>query len=265
MSRGANVIRNLSNKVSSRTVQVTVVPTPIKFSERRAVLHALQKYANIEVFRKLDKHDASFISVTRHQSGAEYLVQKSPFQYQLAPEVHSRSVRSFLTTAPSNDPILDSEAANGQDENESEAQHLGLGGKNKQFTVHIFPASEYVHSAAIRSSPLHGPWPDGRRETAMFSALKRSMPRGIASDGLSDWESGGQSADMARSNNVEDLVFGSKSLDVEKRAMAERLLRQKQKKSMPAVMDGLLHLQDQASPDQQQSPVDGPKTDAPGT
>ncbi|ROT41760.1 hypothetical protein SODALDRAFT_322831 [Sodiomyces alkalinus F11] len=263
MSKGSSIIRNLSNKISSRTLQVTVVPTPIKFSERRAVLHALQKYTPIEVFRKLDKHEASFISVTRHRSGAEYLVKKSPFQYQLAPEENTSSVRTFLTTTPSSDPILEQEATGAEDE--SEAQHLGPAGKKKQFTVHIFPAAEYVHSAAIRASPLHGPWPDGRRDTAMFCSLKRSLPSDIASDGLSDWESGGQSVDMARSKMVEDLLFGSKSLDVEKRAIAERLLRQKRKKSMPAVMDGLLHLQESAAQDQQQSLLGSPKTDTLGT
>ena len=53
MSKGAEVIRNLSKGLSSRTLQVTVVPTPNKFQERRAVLHALQKFAQVEVFRKL--------------------------------------------------------------------------------------------------------------------------------------------------------------------------------------------------------------------
>lgn len=48
------MIRSLSKGISSRTLQVTVVPTPVKFQERRAVLHALQKFAKVEVFRKLE-------------------------------------------------------------------------------------------------------------------------------------------------------------------------------------------------------------------
>jgi len=54
LPKGAEVIRNLSKALASRTLQVTVVPTPIKFQERRAVLHALQKFAKVEVFRKLE-------------------------------------------------------------------------------------------------------------------------------------------------------------------------------------------------------------------
>lgn len=193
-------------------------------------------------------------------------MNKSPFQYQLAPEEDSYSVKTFLTTAPSSDPIIEPETTTNK-QDESEVQAWGFAGKKKQFTVHIFPAAEYVHSAAIRASPLHGPWPEGRRDTAMFCALKRSLPPDIASDGLSDWEAAGQSADVARSKMVEDLVFGSKSLDLAKRATAERLLRQKQKKEMPAVMNGLLHLRDQAPSDQQQSPspADSTKTDTSGT
>lgn len=64
MSKGLKVIRDLSKGVASRTVQVTVVPTPVKFQERRAVLHALQKIAHIEVFQKLD---VSTVWLTLHR------------------------------------------------------------------------------------------------------------------------------------------------------------------------------------------------------
>lgn len=72
MSRGAGVIRSLSKAVASRTVQVTVVPTPVKFTERRAVLHALQKFAKIEVFRKLEvsQHGAA-VNVEVDQIGLD--------------------------------------------------------------------------------------------------------------------------------------------------------------------------------------------------
>ncbi|RBQ85774.1 hypothetical protein VDGD_00028 [Verticillium dahliae] len=79
----------------------------------------------------------------------------------------------------------------------------------------------------------------------MSSLLKRSLPADVAADGLSDWESGGQDPDLDKSRLVEDLLFGGKSVDPHKRARAERLLRQKQKRDMPAVTEGLLHLVEQ--------------------
>ncbi|KAM0287193.1 hypothetical protein ACHAQH_000507 [Verticillium albo-atrum] len=243
MSRGANVIRDLSKRLASRTIQVTVVPTPVKFPERRAVLHALQKFAKIEVFRKLDDHEASFISVASDNESASELVRRSPLEYQLATGESSGSVRTFLTTEPSTQPILNS-IIDGQIDDEADVR---VGGQNtqKDFKLHIFPAPDYIHSAAIRASPLHGPWAEGRRETIMSSLLKRSLPADVAADGLSDWESGGQDPDLAKSRLIEDLLFGGKSVDPNKRARGERLLRQKQKKSMPAVMEGLLHLAEQ--------------------
>lgn len=51
---GYSVLQELSSKASARTVQVTVVPRPNRFSERRAVLHSLQRFANVEVFKKLE-------------------------------------------------------------------------------------------------------------------------------------------------------------------------------------------------------------------
>ncbi|KAG7119464.1 hypothetical protein HYQ45_015033 [Verticillium longisporum] len=243
MSRGANVIRDLSKKLASRTIQVTVVPAPVKFPERRAVLHALQKFAKIEVFRKLDDHDASFISVASDNESASELIRRSPLEYQLATGDSKGSVRTFLTTNPSTEPILNS-AADSQIDTESNIRVEGQA-TQKDFKLHIFPAPDYIHSAAIRASPLHGPWADGRRETIMSSLLKRSLPADVAADGLSDWESGGQDPDLDKSRLVEDLLFGGKSVDPHKRARAERLLRQKQKRDMPAVTEGLLHLVEQ--------------------
>ncbi len=64
--------------------------------------------------------------------------------------------------------------------------------------MEIFPASEYKHRTRIGLSPLHGPWPDERnpfcdkRSFAQF-ALKAAIPANLASRGMVDWETGGQS------------------------------------------------------------------------
>ena len=77
----------------------------------------------------------------------------------------------------------------------------------------------------------------------MRGVLRESFSDHDASaDALSDWESGGQSADATSTKLVEDLLFGNKSTDPKKRAAAERLRRKEQQKAMPAVVDGLLQL-----------------------
>lgn len=114
----------------------------------------------------------------------------------------------------------------------------------RRFTLHIFPMPEYVHATAISASPLHGPWPEPRPKTPMSAVLKQSLPANDASaEGFSDWEAGGQSADAAGIKRVEDLLFGHKSLDPSTRAMRERLRLKAEKSKMPAVVNGLLHLQ----------------------
>ncbi|CRK34974.1 hypothetical protein BN1723_014930 [Verticillium longisporum] len=197
------------------SAEVTVVPAPVKFPERRAVLHALQKFAKIEVFRKLDDHDASFISVASDNESASELIRRSPLEYQLATGDSKGSVRTFLTTNPSTEPILNS-AADSQIDTESNIRVEGQD-TQKDFKLHIFPAPDYIHSAAVRASPLHGPWTDGRRETIMSSLLKRSLPADVSADGLSDWESGGQDPDLDKSRLVEDLqsLSGTKTPFVE--------------------------------------------------
>lgn len=40
-------------KASLRTILVKVSPSPVTLSERRAVLGALKKYAEVDVFKKL--------------------------------------------------------------------------------------------------------------------------------------------------------------------------------------------------------------------
>lgn len=165
-------------------------------------------------------------------------------KYQLESGESTESVRAFLTTQPSSEPILGAASSAG---NGVTTQALGIGTSKKQFAVHVFPANDYIHSSTIRASPLHGPWPEGRRDTAMYSVLKRTIPSSIATEGLSDWESAGQCEDMARGKKVEELVFGQKSMDTDKRALHMRLKKQEQKKNMPAVMDGLAHLRNQGS------------------
>jgi hypothetical protein len=184
---------------------------------------------------------SSFVLVTSEDQLARVLTRQSPLEYQLVVEHPTGGVRGFLTRTPSTDPIIQNkEPGTTQVATQSESQV----GNTKQFTLHIFPMPEYAHSSAIRASPLHGQWPEPRLKTAMSTVLKESFrANDVLAEGLSDWENAGQSANATKSKAVEDLLFGHKSMDPNKRAFKERLVRAERKRNMPAVIDGLLHLQ----------------------
>ncbi|GKT49066.1 uncharacterized protein ColSpa_09247 [Colletotrichum spaethianum] len=226
-TNGHAILQALHNKVASRTIQVTVVPRPTKFAERRAVLHSLQKFAKVEVF----KNDKAKV---------KELAKISPLQYQLATPRTNGSVKTFLASSASAGPFVDSSRYGDDAEGVAHAED------KKDFTVYIFPAPTYIHSAAIKASPLHGPWPKSRRETVMSATLKESMPKDVTTDGLSDWETGGQVKASSKGQLWEEILLGTKSIDVRKRAIIDRIQRREQNEKAPAIMEGLLHLRQEA-------------------
>ncbi|KAK1964531.1 hypothetical protein LY78DRAFT_682426 [Colletotrichum sublineola] len=238
-TNGHAILQALHNKVASRTVQVTVVPRPTKFAERRAVLHSLQKFADVEVFKKLDNHPSSFISILSDKAKVKELIKISPLQYRLATPRTNGSLKTFLTSSVSVGPFVNY----ARDDNADGAAHTE---DTKDFTVHIFPAPTYIHSAAIKASPLHGPWPKSRRKTVMSETLKDSMPEDVAADGLSDWETGGQVKASAKGQLWEEILLGTKSIDVKKRAIIDRIKRREESEKALAIMEGLFHLQQEA-------------------
>jgi hypothetical protein len=67
---------------------------------------------------------------------------------------------------------------------------------HKTFTVYVHAEPDYLHRTRIKESPIHGRWP---QEQSLFhqtsfarSALRLAVPRDMAWEGLSDWETGGQ-------------------------------------------------------------------------
>ncbi|GJC98220.1 hypothetical protein ColKHC_07046 [Colletotrichum higginsianum] len=236
-ANGQAVLQSLHNKVAARTIQVTVVPRPTKFAERRAVLHSLQKFANVEVFKKLDNHPSSFISVLSDKSKVKELAKISPLQYQLATPRTNGSVKTFLTSTASSGPFFNPKRP------DSDAEGAAQSEDTKEFTIYIFPAPTYIHSAAIKASPLYGPWPRSRRETVMSATLRESLPKDVTADGLADWETGGQIKASAKGQLWEDILLGTKSVDVKKRAIIDRIQRREDVEKAPAIMEGLLHLQ----------------------
>lgn len=177
------------------------------------------------------------------KSQMKELVKLSPLQYQLATPRPSGSVRGFLTDTTSTDPVISSEPGSEAPRRAADSDTADDQADHKEFALHIFPAETYIHSAALRSSPLHGPWPETRRRTTMSHLLKASMPDNVAAEGLSDWENGGQVAASARGQRLEDVLLGTKSVEVGKRAITDRIGRRMQRQKSHPIMEGLLHLQ----------------------
>lgn len=201
---------------------------------------------------------SSFVLVTSEDQLARALTRQSPLEYQLVVEQPTDGVRGFLTRTPSTDPIIQSKELGATQVAPQPEAHDG---NTKHFTVHIFPMPEYLHASAIRASPLHGQWPEPRLKTAMSIVLKESFGvNDLSAEGLSDWENAGQSANATKSKEVEDLLFGNKAMDPRKRALKERLLRGERKRNMPAVINGLLHLQADKSAHQGQGSSSQPGT-----
>ncbi|KXX81813.1 hypothetical protein MMYC01_202987 [Madurella mycetomatis] len=151
---------------NSRALFVKVTPAPGNLTERRAVLRALRQYADIEVFKKL--HDpSSFVSVAASHSSAVGIIARSPLQFDYRPE-HDHAPASSVKKPSA----------------------------NKTFTVTIFREPDYKHKTHIKESPVYGRWP---QEESLFhetsfarGALRLAVPRDMAWEGLSDWETGGQ-------------------------------------------------------------------------
>lgn len=203
-----------------RTVFVKCTPTPTTFTQRRAVLRALQKDTSegIEIFRKfkvslylahcyegclivnfLQRDGASFIVVTTQIEAASALINESPFERTLIVEDSTAteelkktkwgsmysSPRTITTPVNLLPKLRPTPITNAENE-------LGL--SHTSFTIHCFPPNRnYNHIETVMGSPLHGPWPDnGGRETFISAALRRTVPSGLMAPAFRDWVTGHQ-------------------------------------------------------------------------
>lgn len=175
MSLRAAALRTATS-IQDRTLYLRVKPAPITLSERRAVLHALKQYGQIDVFKKL-YDDSSFISVSGSITTFWKIRKQSPIQFDYQDENTSEAkpdprVALPFKTAPS---ATDPTATNRQ-----------------TFTIEAFPAHDYPHKTAIQRNPLYGPWPPQGDRSLVTSALLQVVPKGMASRGLADWDTGAQ-------------------------------------------------------------------------
>ncbi|KAI1451627.1 hypothetical protein F4805DRAFT_84289 [Annulohypoxylon moriforme] len=258
MSRTASAFAGLlQSSLSSRTVFVKCVPSPVTFFERRAVLRAVQKLSHetIETFKKLED-DSSYIVVTTKPGTANALVNDSPITRVVISQDPNSTNDSTIgswgaaydlrgsITAPI-DPIPPSRAA----ETTPALEDLGI--SHITFTLHMFAANRtYNHRDAINKNPLHGPWPssdnsDSGMETFRSAALRQCVPAGAMAPALRDWDTANQlyrDSSSFADEGVEGAataLFGKKRLSPNEVYVMERIRMRRNQAKIPAVMRSL--------------------------
>jgi len=143
---------------------------------------------------------SSFISITGQASIAERLVRLSPLQYDYIRE-HGYETSAPASSSSPTSPYHASPSSRYSASPRATPAHETAArlGAEKRFTVHVFPAPDYPYGERVRQSPLYGPWRRRRpdvtvldKSSFVMDALRQVIPRSMASDGLTDWESAGQ-------------------------------------------------------------------------
>ncbi|KAK4104329.1 hypothetical protein N658DRAFT_466431 [Parathielavia hyrcaniae] len=177
-----------------RTILLKVSPAPSSLAERRAILHLLKKYADVEFFKRLND-PSHFISIVGNPEIAHRLVEQSPFVFDYTPQQQSRKNTTTTTSRSLSVAVNDSPTTNPSTTAEENTQPV------RTFLVKMTDKQDYAHRTRIRSSVLYGRWPahdDGlvfREDSVARAALRRAVPAGPDADGLADWESFGQADD----------------------------------------------------------------------
>ncbi|KAF3761027.1 hypothetical protein M406DRAFT_108355 [Cryphonectria parasitica EP155] len=192
--------------IKARSLLVKVLPTPATLSERRAVLHALQRHGPIEVFKRLTEHN-TFVCAPTRTDVANELIKASPLRFRFVSEP-LQSIRA--KSAPGAEPvdiaapieIHESEHGYSHDPaDHTSPESTTTSDPITNFTMYIHPSqSYYEHRTAIRLNPIHGRWPKTLEEDQdfVYSALKKVVPRNVAQNGLCDWQTGGQLMEDAK-------------------------------------------------------------------
>ncbi|KUI74111.1 hypothetical protein VM1G_09908 [Cytospora mali] len=183
--------------VKARSLFVKVFPTPANLSERRAVLHALKRHGQIEIFKRLPNPETFVCAPTKSEVASE-LINRSPLTFKFVSEtLDSIEAKSLPGISPVGvaAPIQIHENKARLPPSPDRAAQASPNDMVKTFTMHINPSqSYYEHKTNIRLSPIHGPWPKTPEQDQdfVYFALKEVVPNDIAREGLCDWHSGGQ-------------------------------------------------------------------------
>lgn len=191
-----------ASDLAQRSLFVNVRPPPATLSERRSVLGVLERYGKAEMFKKL-ADNGSFVCIASTTTMAAALVQRSPLQYELLAEtLEAAQPWGAPRVAPAVQSIL--QPASGAAPSPSRPPSPANASlAQRSFVISVFPSENYHHRTAVRSSPLHGPWPrddeatsraaavasnaDGYRDTFVYNALKQVVPESASSEALCDW------------------------------------------------------------------------------
>ncbi|PSR84165.1 hypothetical protein BD289DRAFT_482897 [Coniella lustricola] len=187
--------------IQPRSLLLRVWPPPITLSERRAVLQALQRYGEIEVFKRLPEAN-TFICAPATSKIANQLVELSPLVFKhISNPLHSiidqptDDAKPFDIAAPVEVHMVEKDT---QEEQEAQQRRIPkdfAADPIKTFEVKInLSQDNYSHKRAIEWNPLHGPWPETSKEDQDFAyfALREVIPGSMAKEGLCDWNTGGQ-------------------------------------------------------------------------
>lgn len=224
----AGVVRSVRSRLghtlesaADRSLFIRVQPPPANLGERRAVLRAIQRYGDVDMFKKLAvgpvwpanrvalplsadgclpacaQDSASFVSIASSASMAADLVRRSPLTVEFITDKFDTAQQPLAPasfTSPIQ-PIETSAAAAPATETRSGARV-----SHRSFVLGVFPADGYRHKTTIRQSPLHGPWPQagGDKHTFVYNALRDVVPDGPGADALCDWQTGRQLSDEPR-------------------------------------------------------------------
>ncbi|KAG8168863.1 hypothetical protein KVR01_001612 [Diaporthe batatas] len=233
--------------ISARSLFINVSPAPTSLSERRAVLHALRRHGQIEVFKRLPSPE-TFVCAPARTEVATGLVQRSPLTFKFVSETFEsleEEIKPGTRAIGVASPIkVQEEGAKGTGAGNDVAKAAQPQRSDlvRTFTMQIKPSqSYYEHKKNIRLSPTHGPWPKAdspqtRREDRdfVYLALTNAVPDTIARPGLCDWYTGGQLSG-------EPVSLRAQAADARLWHIRERQQRRKNKdmgKGMQAQMGG---------------------------
>lgn len=137
--------------------------------------------------------------VTKHPEAAAALIENSPYLRTLVVEEPSTAEDIGKTTWGSafSAPRTITAPVNPLPKEVEPTPATGafneLNLTHTTFSLNCWPPnSTYNHLYTVRSSPLHGPWPENRRESFLTTALRGYVPSGPMASALRDWETGHQ-------------------------------------------------------------------------
>ncbi|KAL1304532.1 hypothetical protein AAFC00_003514 [Neodothiora populina] len=195
-------IPGVTRAMGLRTVHLRVLPRPEGMAESRAILHMLQGYGKVEMFRNL-KYDAlpaynSFLVVFKEEEVARRLARASPLRFTLAHDnledgnsnsedfssdaSNTLNVNTTGTLSSDRMALADSAAAqrlSAQSRASSPRQHR-LGDPSQQYQMTI-NHSTFHHRDHINVNPYNGPFAIDSK-----SAIQEDLAKRVPHVGLSD-------------------------------------------------------------------------------